>query len=117
MIRIYLDGAAEPLVMGQGKDLVGGGSLTGPPLAVIVGGGRNLYLPIPFGTHCRVTFESPKADADFTNVVPPFTNESLFYNRNDYATTTHWYAFDGATDNGLASPENVCEKTGQAAEK
>ena len=81
-IRIYLDGAAEPLVAGQGKDLVGGGTLTGPPLAAIVGGGRNLYLPIPFGAHCRITFESPKADADFTKVVPPFTNESLFYNIN-----------------------------------
>jgi hypothetical protein len=81
-IRIYLDGAAEPLVAGQGKDLVGGGSLSGPPLAASVAGGSNLYLPIPFAAHCRITFESPTAAADFTKVVPPFTNESLFYNIN-----------------------------------
>ena len=84
-IRIYLDGAAEPLVAGQGKTLVGGvdgGILTGPPLATIVSGGRNLYLPIPFSAHCRITFESPKADADFTKAAPSFANESLFYNIN-----------------------------------
>lgn len=84
-IRIYLDGAAEPLVAGRGKMLVGGfegGILTGPPLATIVSGGRNLFLPIPFGSHCRITFESRKADADFTAAAPPFANESLFYNIN-----------------------------------
>ena len=31
---------------------------------------------------CRITFDSPKAGADFTKVEPPFTNESLFYNIN-----------------------------------
>ena len=31
----------------------------------------------------------------------------------DYATTTHWYAFDGATDNRQASPEGVREKIAQ----
>jgi len=84
-IRIYLDGAAEPLVAGQGIKLVGGvegGILTGPPLATIVSGGRNLYLPIPFVAHCRITFESQKAGANFTNAAPSFANESLFYNIN-----------------------------------
>jgi hypothetical protein len=81
-IRIYLDGASEPLVKGDGNTLVGGRTLAEPPLAAIMGGGRNLYLPIPFRKHCRITFESPKADANFTEAVPRFTNESLFYNIN-----------------------------------
>ena len=34
--------------------------------------------------------------------------------RNDYATTTHWYAFGDATDNGQLTPAWVCEKVGQA---
>lgn len=81
-IRVYLDGAAEPLVAGQGDDLVGGGVLTGEPLAAIVAGGRNLYLPVPFAAHCLITFESPNVSADFTKMEPPFSNESLFYNIN-----------------------------------
>ena len=31
----------------------------------------------------------------------------------DYATTTHWYACDGATSNGQATPEKVREKVAQ----
>lgn len=84
-IRIYLDGGREPLVAGSGARLVGGadgGLLTGPPLATILSGGRNLYLPIPFARRCLITFENPKADADFRSVDPGFTNESLFYNIN-----------------------------------
>jgi len=81
-IRIYLDGTPEPLFEGDGNTLVGGKMLAEPPLAGIVGGGRNLYLPIPFRNHCRITFESPRPDADFAKAVPPFTNESIFYNIN-----------------------------------
>lgn len=84
-VRIYLDGATEPLVAGQGTVLVGGaegGLLAGPPLAKILSGGRNLYLPIPFSKHCRITFESATPGADFTKAEPTFSNESLFYNIN-----------------------------------
>jgi hypothetical protein len=35
--------------------------------------------------------------------------------RNDYATTTHWYALDGTTDNGQATPEKVRQRIGQPA--
>jgi hypothetical protein len=31
----------------------------------------------------------------------------------DYATTTHWYAFDGQTDNGQTAPERVRESVAQ----
>ena len=33
--------------------------------------------------------------------------------RNDYATTTHWYAFPGATDNGHCTTAKVREKIAQ----
>ncbi len=78
-IRIYLDRAGEPIFEGTGDQLIGGDAITGPPLAANRGGGRNLYLPIPFRKHCKVTFESPNADADFMKKTPGFTNESLFY--------------------------------------
>jgi hypothetical protein len=78
-IRIYLDRAKDPIFEGTGDQLVGGDAITGPPLAANRGGGRNLYLPIPFRMHCKITFESPNADADFTKKKPGFTNQSLFY--------------------------------------
>ena len=78
-IRVYLDRAGEPIFKGTGDQLLAGDAITGPPLAANRGGGRNLYLPIPFREHCKVTFESSNARADFTNRKPGFTNESLFY--------------------------------------
>jgi hypothetical protein len=33
--------------------------------------------------------------------------------KNDYATTTHWYAFEGGTDNGQTTPETVREAVAQ----
>ena len=81
-LRIYLDGAGEPIFQGTGDELVGGNAIVGPPLAANRKGGRNLYLPIPFREHCKITFESPNANADFSNPSPSFKNESFFYNIN-----------------------------------
>lgn len=78
-IRIYLDRSPEPIFKGTGDELVGGNAIVGPPLAASVGGGRNLYLPIPFSQHCKITFESTNPDADFTSEKPGFKDESLFY--------------------------------------
>jgi predicted GH43/DUF377 family glycosyl hydrolase len=82
IIRIYLDGRSQPTFEDIGDQLVGGDSLVAPPLAATRGGGRNLYLPIPFQKHIRITFESPDAEADFAKKESRFTNESLFYNVN-----------------------------------
>lgn len=78
-IRIYLDRAREPIFLGTGEQLVAGHTIAGPPLAANRGGGRNLYLPLPFRQHCKITFESSNPNADFTKKKPGFTNESLFY--------------------------------------
>ena len=82
MIRVYLDGAREPIFQGTGAELLGGAAIVGPPLGANRGGGLNLYLPIPFSQHCRITFESTNTNADFTTKSPNFKNESLFYNIN-----------------------------------
>lgn len=89
-IRIYLDGAEAPIFAGTGDELIGGRAITGPPFAAVCGGGRNLYLPIPFGRHCKITFESPSVESDFTHTSPAFTNHSLFYiiNYMQYAEGT-----------------------------
>lgn len=81
-IRIYLDHEREPIFQGTGDQLLGSGVIASPPFSANHGGGLNLHLPIPFDKHCRITFESSKSDADFTNQTPGFKDESLFYNIN-----------------------------------
>jgi len=59
-VRIYLDGADEPVYAATADALVGGDAITGKPLSNVVGwNGRNLYLPIPFKRHCRITYDGP----------------------------------------------------------
>jgi len=59
-IRIYLDGAQAPVYAATADQLVGGAAITGKPLSNVVGwNGRNLYLPIPFKQHCKITYDGP----------------------------------------------------------
>ncbi len=64
-LRVYLDGQAEPVIEGPMADLISGGALVGPPLSEGVSPdtekarqGHNLYLPIPYAGHCKVTYET-----------------------------------------------------------
>jgi hypothetical protein len=61
-IRIYLDGADTPAFEGQMDTLVNPDWLVGPPLGAIRCIGRNLYLPIPYAKHCKVTYDRPPLD-------------------------------------------------------
>jgi hypothetical protein len=57
-VRIYLDGSDEPAYATTADALVGGTAITGKPLSNVVGwNGRNLYMPIPFARHCRITYD------------------------------------------------------------
>ena len=58
-IRIYLDGQKEPVINMPAKELVGGTGLVGPPLSEVRARGFNLYLPIPYAKHCKVTYDRP----------------------------------------------------------
>ena len=76
-IRIYLDGSDEPVYAATADRLVGGTAITGRPLSNVVGwNGRNLYLPIPFKTHCKVTYDGPNQQV--TGKFP----DCLYYNIN-----------------------------------
>lgn len=68
IIRVYIDKKAVPAIEGSPSDLLSGNMLCGPPLAVSVQAGappgeegrdydHNLYLPVPFSEHCKVTYE------------------------------------------------------------
>jgi hypothetical protein len=55
-VRIYLDGAAEPVIQAPMSELLGGTYPGLPrPLAGEYSKGWNLYLPIPYAKHCKVT--------------------------------------------------------------
>ena len=56
---MYLDGASEPVINEPVKRLVGGDALVGPPLSAVQARGMNLYLPIPYAKHCKITYDRP----------------------------------------------------------
>ena len=55
--RIYLDGSDTPTIEANISELVGGNFLAGTPLSAEKARGRNLYLPIPYAKHCKVTVD------------------------------------------------------------
>ena len=68
-VRIYLDGAAKPVIEGSLEKLLGGkwqttldGKQTIPfpdPLACERSRGFNLYFPIAYAKHCKITVDRP----------------------------------------------------------
>jgi hypothetical protein len=64
-LRVYLDKKAEPVIEGPMADLISGGKLVSEPLSQGVSPetayrhqGHNLYLPIPYAEHCKITYET-----------------------------------------------------------
>jgi hypothetical protein len=64
-LRIYFDHEDEPSIVGSAFDVISGGQLTGKPLSTSVSPlkehqwrGHNLYLPLPYVKHVKVTYES-----------------------------------------------------------
>ena len=67
-IRVYLDHDSLPVIQGTPDQVLSGDLLAEPPFAVSVHEGvvikekgrdldHNLYLPIPFARHCKITYE------------------------------------------------------------
>ncbi len=61
-IRIYIDWSLKPtLAMPMARLFDGSDPLFPPPLAHITARGNNLYYPMPFVQHCKVTVENTQA--------------------------------------------------------
>ncbi len=97
MLRVYLDNKPQPAIEGPIADLISGGKLIGLPLSESVSPespyerrGHNLYLPIPYQTHCKITYESD-AIIDFGAQ----RGEALYYqiNYRTYETGTKVVSF------------------------
>ena len=84
-LRIYFDNNPTPAVEGSALDVISGGLLAGVPLSTSVSDltdyamrGHNLYLPLPYHKHCKVTYESE-------NIKDPGAKtggEAVYYNIN-----------------------------------
>jgi len=64
-LRVYLDKETKPVIEGPAANLISGGLLVGEPLSQGVSPetaykhqGHNLYLPIPYAKHCKITYET-----------------------------------------------------------
>ena len=57
-VRIYFDNSDTPAIEAPIADLIGGGFLVEVPLSADRARGRNLYLPIPYAKHCKVTVDN-----------------------------------------------------------
>lgn len=85
ILRIYFDNNTEPAIEGSAFDVISGGQLAGAPLSTSVSDltnydmrGHNLYLPLPYAKHCKVTYESE-------NIKDPGAKtggEAVYYNIN-----------------------------------
>lgn len=93
ILRLYFDGESAPRIEGEPFNLISGGGLVGEPMSASVSEltqldrrGHNLYLPIPYSRHLKVTYESYKVADDGGKP----GNEAFYYQIN-YRT------YDGET--------------------
>ena len=82
ILRIYIDNKEEPVIEGEIFKLISGNELAPEPLGSDLPilseyryRGHNLYLPIPYAKHCKVTYESSAQSWEPGGK----TGESLYY--------------------------------------
>jgi hypothetical protein len=95
ILRIYIDNDTIPVIKGAPKELLSGTLLARPPLAVSVQAGaplgeagrdydHNLYVPIPFASHCKISYECDslvlRYDYDGIPVEKGYYWPDVFYN-------------------------------------
>ena len=73
-IRVYIDGSNEPIIEEHPMELLSRGDFGGKVLASSSSPettefqrGHNLYLPIAYSSHCKVTIESKSLDGTFND--------------------------------------------------
>ena len=59
LLRFYLDNAKGPALVGKVSELFTGKGVVRPPLSAERARGWNLYLPVPYAKHCKITYDGP----------------------------------------------------------
>jgi hypothetical protein len=85
ILRIYFDGNAQAEIEGTAFDILSGQVLAGFPLAASVSEetryenrGHNLYLPLPYSRHCKITYQSD----NIKDAGAKTGGEAVYYNIN-----------------------------------
>ncbi len=93
-MRFYFDGESEPRLEGEPMDILSGAKLVPEPLSFSVSPatdyfmrGHNLYLPIPYAKHLKITYETEtiRQPRDRVHEVTDKTQQ-LYYYQIDYRT-------------------------------
>ena len=105
-LRIYLDGAEQPVIEAPACDVIGGKALVGPPLSAVRARGTNLYLPIPYAKRCKVTYDRPNWHQSKNNA------DRIWYNIN-YRTYPSGTAVQSLTKARLAAAAELVARTGE----
>ncbi|NLX54527.1 MAG: DUF2961 domain-containing protein [Planctomycetaceae bacterium] len=91
-LRFYLDDNPQPAIEGPAASILDGGALCTGPLSEGVSPeteeaqrGHNLYLPIPYARHCKITYQT-----DVLVDAGAYKGEALYYqvNYRTYASGT-----------------------------
>jgi hypothetical protein len=113
-LRFYLDNDPEPAIQGPMADLISGGALVPPPLSDSVSPdspyerrGHNLYLPVPYARHCKITYES-EAMKDIGGK----QGEALYYQIN-YRTYAPGTAVESFAKDRLAALKPLVAQVGK----
>jgi len=108
-IRFYFDGSETPEIAGPVLDIISGGALVGEPLSSSVSPetnyfqrGHNLYLPVPYSDHLKITYECPALN-------PERHSPSVYYNIN-YRTYEEGAVVKSFTIDDLESLSSKIEK-------
>jgi hypothetical protein len=124
VIRIYIDHDPEPVIEGSPADMLIGPMLAGYPFAVSLQEGaqrrqegwgydHNLYFPIPFSRHIKITYECDMLEVLRETDGHTYYFPDVFYNigYREYPGNTRVESF---SREALERARPLLEKTGQA---
>jgi hypothetical protein len=114
-LRVYIDGQDQPAIEGPASKVIDQGLLAGPPLSEGVSPetpyaqrGHNLYLPIPYAKHCKVTYST-----DVPVDIGAKTGEALYYQIN-YRTYNRGVDVESFSMHRLATAKEVVDAVNRA---